>query len=174
MLVENSGHASHLNLRLPHATSDELDAIERWTEEQLRAGVLNWEKLPTQLQRSGDVLRHALEHPSISLEPTTLVHGLSRLVAEPEFQSAQDLGPLLQLIDDEPTALISPGAEARVFIGQEHPQSALEACSVVQAPYRCGQEGTGHVALIGPMRMAYATACSAVERVARHLELLLS
>ena len=174
MLVENSGHASHLNLRHPHATSDELDAIERWAEQQLRGGSLNWEKLPTQLQRSGDVLRHALEHPSISAEPTTLVHGLSRLVAEPEFQSAQDLGPLLQLIDDEPMALISPGAEARVLIGQEHPQSALEACSVVQAPYRCGHEGTGHVALIGPMRMAYATACSAVERVARHLELLLS
>ena len=44
---------------------------------------------------------------------------------------------------------------------------------MVQAPYRCN-EGLGHVALVGPMRMAYATARSAVQRVARHLELLLA
>jgi heat-inducible transcriptional repressor len=30
------------------------------------------------------------------------------------------------------------------------------------------------VALVGPMRMAYATARAAVQRVARHLELLLA
>jgi heat-inducible transcriptional repressor len=44
----------------------------------------------------------------------------------------------------------------------------------VQAPYRCGNDGFGQVALVGPMRMAYATARAAVQRVARHLELLLS
>ena len=43
----------------------------------------------------------------------------------------------------------------------------------VQAPYRCGQEGVGQVALVGPMRMTYATAHAAVQRVARHLDLLL-
>ena len=36
------------------------------------------------------------------------------------------------------------------------------------------REGVGQVALVGPMRMAYATAHAAVQRVARHLDLLLN
>ena len=104
---------------------------------------------------------------------SVVVHGLSELVSEPEFESTASLRPLLELIDDQPNTLISRGASGGVWIGDEHPQPALEACAVVQASYRCN-EGMGHVALVGPMRMAYATAKAAVQRVAHHLDLLLS
>ena len=174
MLVEDSGRASHLNLRLPSGAGAELEAMERWTEQQLEEGGLNWQTLPTHLQRSGDVLRNALDHPSMAPDTPLVVHGLSRLVAEPEFHSTADLRPLLQLIDDQPCAVVSAADRPGVWIGQEHPQSALQACAVVQAPYRCGAAGIGQVALVGPMRMAYATAKAAVQRVARHLDLLLS
>ena len=174
MLVEDSGRASHLNLRLPSGAGAELEAMERWTEQQLEEGGLNWQTLPTHLQRSGDVLRNALDHPSMAPDTPLVVHGLSRLVAEPEFHSTADLRPLLQLIDDQPCAVVSAADRPGVWIGQEHPQSALPACAVVQAPYRCGAAGIGQVALVGPMRMAYATAKAAVQRVARHLDLLLS
>ena len=174
MLVEDSGRASHLNLRLPPGASDELTAIERWTDQQLEDGSINWRSLPPQLQRSGDVLRSALDHPSMSPETPLVVHGLSRLVAEPEFHSTSELRPLLELIDDQPCAVVSATDQPGVWIGEEHPQKALQACAVVQAPYRCGQEGVGQVALVGPMRMAYATAHAAVQRVARHLDLLLN
>ena len=174
MLVEDSGRASHLNLRLPHGIEQELTAMERWTDSQLEEGGLNWDALPLHLQRSGDVLRSALDQPAKTVDSPAVVHGLSRLVAEPEFQSSSDLRPLLELIDERPGALVSEGPEAGVWIGGEHPQRALQTCSVVQAPYRCGSDGIGHVALVGPMRMAYATAKAAVQRVARHLELLLS
>ena len=103
-----------------------------------------------------------------------VVHGLSRLAAEPEFRSANELKPLLELIDDQPAALVEHASTSRVWIGDEHPQIALQTCSVVQAPYHCGADGIGQVALIGPMRMAYATAKAAVQRVAHHLDLLLS
>ena len=103
-----------------------------------------------------------------------MVHGLSRLIAEPEFQTSSELRPLLELIDEQPGALVHSSEQPKVWIGSEHPQSALQACSVVQAPYRCGSEGCGQVALVGPMRMAYATARAAVQRVARHLDLLLN
>ena len=174
MLVEDSGRASHLNLPLPPGAGAELEAMERWTEQQLEEGGLNWQTLPTHLQRSGDVLRNALDHPSMAPDTPLVVHGLSRLVAEPEFHSTADLRPLLQLIDDQPCAVVSSADRPGVWIGQEHPQSALQACAVVQAPYRCGAAGIGQVALVGPMRMAYATAKAAVQRVARHLDLLLS
>ena len=176
MLVEDSGCASHLNLRLPLGSEDELKAVERWTDQQLAEGGLNWNSLPPHLQRSGDVLRSALDQSSsvTGMDQPTVVHGLSRLLAEPEFQTVQELKPLMELIDERPGALVGAGQQARVWIGDEHPQTALQPCAVVQAPYRCGGEGIGHVALIGPMRMAYATARAAVQRVARHLELLLS
>ena len=175
MLVDDSGRASHLNLRLPHGASEELGAMERWTEEQfLKEGDLNWEALPPQLQRSGGVLRNALEQPPTAPDKPLVVHGLSRLMAEPEFHTSHQLRPLLELIDEQPGALVHASDQPQVWIGTEHPERALQACSVVQAPYRCGGEGRGQVALVGPMRMAYATARAAVERVARHLELLLS
>ena len=175
MLVDDSGRASHLNLRLPHGASEELGAMERWTEEQfLKEGDLNWEALPPQLQRSGGVLRNALEQPPTAPDKPLVVHGLSRLMAEPEFHTSHQLRPLLELIDEQPGALVHASDQPQVWIGSEHPERALQACSVVQAPYRCGGEGRGQVALVGPMRMAYATTRAAVERVARHLELLLS
>ena len=175
MLGDDSGRASHLNLRLPHGASEELGAMERWTEEQfLKEGDLNWEALPPQLQRSGGVLRNALEQPPTAPDKPLVVHGLSRLMAEPEFHTSHQLRPLLELIDEQPGALVHASDQPQVWIGSEHPEQALQACSVVQAPYRCGGEGRGQVALVGPMRMAYATARAAVERVARHLELLLS
>ena len=47
MLVDDSGRASHLNLRLPHGAAEELEAMERWTGEQLmKEGELNWGALP--------------------------------------------------------------------------------------------------------------------------------
>ena len=95
-------------------------------------------------------------------------------MAEPEFHSTSELRPLLELIDDQPCAVVSATDQPAVWIGEEHPQKALQACSVGQAPYRCGQEGVGQVALVGPMRMTYATAHAAVQRVARHLDLLLN
>ena len=171
MLVEENGRASHLNLRLPHGVDEELPAMERWAERQLEEGGLNWGALPPQLQRSGDVLRGALDHPT-SASSALVVHGLSRLLSEPEFQTKTDLLPLLELIDESPENLIRHDENARVWIGDEHPQRALQICSVVQAPYR-SNDGIGQVALVGPMRMAYATARAAVQRVARHLELIL-
>ena len=61
-----------------------------------------------------------------------------------------------------------------MWIGAEHPDPALHQCAVVQASYGTGGGGEGQVALIGPMRMAYATARSAVQVVASTLDRLLS
>ncbi|MFL0768852.1 MAG: heat-inducible transcriptional repressor HrcA [Prochlorococcus sp.] len=181
MLVESSNQASHLNLRLPHGAEKEIEAMELWTSRQLSEtgnGSLNWENLPPHLHLSGSILQDAIRSHSQAQsadEGDAVIHGLSRLIAEPEFSSSASVRPLLELIDNTPTAVV-PTIDAHkggVLIGAEHPNQALKACSVVQASYRCSGDGIGQVALIGPMRMAYATARAAVQRVARHLERLL-
>ncbi|MFM9103041.1 MAG: HrcA family transcriptional regulator, partial [Cyanobium sp.] len=87
--------------------------------------------------------------------------------------------PVVQLVDGAAHQLLiagieEPAAQGGIWIGNEHPHAALEACSVVQAPYRTAEGACGQVALIGPMRMAYATARSAVRSVATILQRLLS
>ncbi|WP_413744521.1 heat-inducible transcriptional repressor HrcA [Synechococcus sp. MIT S9451] len=182
MLVQNSSQASHLNLRLPHGSEHQIEAIELWTRRQLEHngnGQIAWESLPLELQDCGRALQDAIHsHQQLETpqESRSVFHGVSRLIAEPEFSQSSRVRPLLELMDEQPTALAPSHCHpcGGVWIGQEHPQTALHQCSVVQAPYRSGGEGIGQVALVGPMRMAYATALAAVQSVARTLERLLS
>ena len=180
MLVGDSSQTHHLNLRLPHGSANQVDGLERWTDDQLQqSSRLDWSCLPKQLQACGRALQDALDKGDPFHSPTdqgALVHGVSRLVAEPEFSDSARVRPLLDLMDHDPAAFI-PGdglTSERVWIGKEHPQTALRHCSVVQSSYRNGDGAVGQVALIGPMRMGYATAKAAVNSVARTLERLLS
>jgi heat-inducible transcriptional repressor len=88
-----------------------------------------------------------------------------------EHRPEQVLGPL------PPGAELAAPPQAlhnHIWIGSEHPHEALSACAVVQAPYTTSEGDLGHVALVGPMRMAYATADAAVRSVAAILQRLLS
>lgn len=103
--------------------------------------------------------------------------GLGGLLRQPEFSRTESLRPLLQLVEEDPQQLLQARGAADlggVWIGAEHPHPALRSCAVVQSSYGTGSGGVGHVALVGPMRMAYATARSAVRSVATVLERLLS
>ena len=97
-------------------------------------------------------------------------------MAQPEFSDSAKVRPLLDLMDCNPAAFIpsDPSRDDCVWIGGEHPHTALSDCSVIQSSYRSGGGGVGQVALVGPMRMAYATARAAVQSVAKHLNNLLS
>ena len=178
-LVEEGACASNLNLRLPAAAHGQLPALERWACEQLSRGELHWQSLPSQLKLSGAVLRQGLHSHRQGLPSSpqaALTMGLGGLLLQPEFQRSDSLRPLLQLVEEEPGQVLlseQAGGLGGVWIGTEHPHPALGPCAVVQASYGAGADGLGHVALIGPMRMAYATARSAVQAVARTLERLL-
>ncbi|MFM8259367.1 MAG: HrcA family transcriptional regulator [Vulcanococcus sp.] len=179
-LVENAAAASSLNLRLPLAALEELPALERWAGEQLAGGGrLNWAQLPPHLQCSGALLRQGLNSHAQAARAGAVTVGLSGLLRQPEFQRGQELAPLLQLVEQQPeTVLQSAAVEARerngVWIGAEHPDPALHRCAVVQASYATAAGERGQVALVGPMRMAYATSRAAVRAVATSLERLLS
>jgi heat-inducible transcriptional repressor len=189
-LVQGAALTTSLNLRLPGGSADQLPQLERWTNEQLRshpAGRIAWERLPAQLGASGGLLRQALEsHAQLGTAgggsfDGVVAAGLGGLLAQPEFSRTSSLLPLVQLVESGPhQVLASPGSgqaseeAGSIWIGSEHPHTALGQCSVVQAPYRTADGSCGQVALVGPMRMAYATARSAVHSVASILQRLLS
>ena len=128
---------------------------------------------------SGTILRDAIDshrNSHSTFEPGAVFHGMSRLVAQPEFSQSNSLRPLLELMDSQPAAVVPmvQSHQGGVLIGSEHPHEALVKCAVVHASYKSSNEGVGHVALVGPMRMAYATAMAAVQCVADHLDRVLS
>jgi heat-inducible transcriptional repressor len=185
-LVQGPDFSTSLNLRLGAGLEEELPILERWCNQQLRAGGdgrIPWERLPAELRRSGGLLRQALDsHGRIRSEELDAVvaAGLGGLLAQPEFSHSSSLLPVVQLVEHGPRTLLgltgNPAtiASDAIWIGTEHPHAALGQCSVVQASYRTGHGGRGQVALVGPMRMAYATARAAVQSVASILESLLS
>ena len=179
-LVESSAASSSLNLRLPPVSGPQLIALERWLNDQLSQDAINWSGLPLQLQSIGAPLQKALashNHGRNHQAEGALTTGLAGLLSQPEFQLTTSLRPLLQLVEQQPHELLNPVAAAAcggVWIGQEHPHPALSDCAVVQAPYVSASGGEGRVALVGPMRMAYATALAAVEAVAGSLSRLLA
>ena len=185
-LVQGPDFSTSLNLRLGAGLEEELPILERWCNQQLRAGGdgrIPWERLPAELRRSGGLLRQALDsHGRIRSEELDAVvaAGLGGLLAQPEFSHSSSLLPVVQLVEHGPRTLLgltgNPAtiASDAIWIGTEHPHAALGQCSVVQASYRTGHGGRGQVALVGPMRMAYATARAAVQSVASILERLLS
>jgi heat-inducible transcriptional repressor len=186
-LVQGQALSSSLNLRLPPGEEAALPILERWLNNQLnhpiadgRGPAISWGQLPEELRRSGALLRQALEsHQRLQLPEagSAVAAGLSRLLGQPEFQHTASLRPLVQLVEECPRQVLGPAGEAdsaAIWIGSEHPHSALEQCAVVQAAYSSGDGGLGQVALVGPMRMAYATARAAVQSVAAILQRLLS
>ncbi|MCP9835927.1 HrcA family transcriptional regulator [Cyanobium sp. N.Huapi 1H5] len=185
-LVQGPDFSTSLNLRLGAGLEEELPILERWSNEQLRAGGdgrIPWERLPAELRRSGGLLRQALDsHGRIRSEELDAVvaAGLGGLLAQPEFRHSSSLLPVVQLVEHGPRTLLGitghqdPAVNEAIWIGTEHPHAALGQCAVVQATYRTGHGGRGQVGLVGPMRMAYATARAAVQSVASILERLLS
>ena len=190
-LVQGSALTTSLNLRLPIGAAANLAVLERWANDSLRQGDgrIAWERLPEELRSGGSVLRHGLEDVDRrgGIEPEGVVAaGLGGLLAQPEFSRTATLLPLVQLVEHRPEQVLGPLGSAvlpsltlappdqGIWIGSEHPHEALAACAVVQAPYTTGDGDRGHVALVGPMRMAYATARAAVQSVASILQRLLT
>lgn len=95
--------------------------------------------------------------------------GVPALLAQPEFADPRLVGPLLQLLEDglatlqTLTGLMSAG-DVAVRIGSENP-AGLDRLSVVTAHYDAGG-ADGVVGVIGPTRMDYPRAVSAVRAVA--------
>jgi heat-inducible transcriptional repressor len=182
ILVQGSGLSTSLHLPLPPGLSRQLPILEGWANGQLRTtvdGQIPWDRLPAELSAGGRLLRQALDsHDLLTGDGagTVLVAGLGGLLSQPEFARTSSLLPLVRLVDNTPDQLLGPQGQggsdlqSLVWIGSEHPHAALEHCSVVQCPYCTGDGGRGQVALVGPMRMAYATARAAVQSVAQLLQ----
>ena len=103
-------------------------------------------------------------------------YGLSELLQAPEFAVAEDASTSLVRVLEEQSLLhavlsetLTPSVgigSVRVLIGGEGRWDELRTCSVVLARYGVADYATGALGVVGPIRMHYGRAISAVRFVA--------
>lgn len=93
--------------------------------------------------------------------------GIRHMLTQPEFEQHQNMLRVVDLLESRdvvrmliPTVLVEDGVN--VVIGGENPEDAMRGCSMVMTRYGVPGEINGALGVIGPTRMHYDRAISAV------------
>ncbi len=100
--------------------------------------------------------------------------GMANIATEEAFQRRETLQEMLEAIERESEILrlLRDAAAAPAYtvtIGHENPVSGMWEASIIAAPYAAGDRPGGTIGVVGPLRMDYAAAISAVREVAERL-----
>ncbi len=102
--------------------------------------------------------------------------GLSEVLQQPEFSEGERAQQMVQVMEERSflrtvmQEALSPNiGNVRVLVGGEGQWDQLRACSLVLARYGVSELSTGALGVVGPTRMLYGRAISAVRFVAELL-----
>jgi heat-inducible transcriptional repressor len=147
-----------------------------WTLEAIRADLRN--KLDTEQERYGRLLPAALElcDPALlesDANRQMYVEGAAQFASAPEFATAASLRELLSAIEEKSRlvdlldACIEAPEPVHIQIGVKEITAAGEHLALIAAPYSVGEQARGSLGILGPMRMQYERAITAVAFLAR-------
>lgn len=185
VLVSSGGSTRDKAIRLERAfTQPELDRtadyLNRhyagWTLEAIRAELLG--RLASDRERYDRLASNALvlcDPALLAEEPgrQLYVEGAAQIAAAPEFADHEQLLELLAAIEEKHklVALLTSCIEApepvHVQIGVKEIAAAGDNLALISAPYTCHDQVQGTLGVLGPLRMHYARAITAVAYVAR-------
>ncbi|MCL5105519.1 MAG: heat-inducible transcriptional repressor HrcA [Armatimonadetes bacterium] len=127
----------------------------------------------------GKVLRFIRREVETTDEGDVHLEGATYIMQQPEFKDIERLEAVLSVLEQRKalyklfsTVYLGPGTT--VIIGSENPLGEMRDCSFVAALYRISGRIAGTIGIIGPTRMDYPRAISAVEFMARNLGELLT
>ena len=187
--LEEEGYISQ-----PHTSAGRVPTdhgYRAFVDELVESGVLDEDEKATEtiesLKQSASELDDLLERTSKALSqftdclsvvtPPDLTHprrlGILSLMRQPEFTYTEALLPVMQVLEDDTVLLHVLDSTAsddspQVRIGKENESEQLSGVSVVACRYGIGADG-GIVAIIGPTRMNYTKALTAVRIASRTL-----
>jgi heat-inducible transcriptional repressor len=159
------------------ATADFLNRhYSGWTLEAIRSDLL--QKLATERERYETIARSALTlcDPAVLGEspgPQIYVEGTAQIVSAPEFADQAQLRELLEAIEEKHrlitvlNACIETPEPVFVQIGVKDFSQAGENIALISAPYSRYDKAQGSVGVLGPTRMHYERAMTAVAYVAQ-------
>ena len=172
-----------LELETP-ITPDELYTVSRILSSRLEGCPLS--DLPaalSQLRGASEGAQSVLEamieqRPQEESDVSALVvGGRSNLLSFPEYSDVDKAQALLSVLEtrEKMVSLLSQDGEMEISvrIGPETGLEEMKDCSIVTASYRLSDGRVNTIGLIGPTRMQYGRALSALEQVGRSLRELL-
>ena len=185
VLVSGGGMTRDKVIRIEHSfTQAELDRTADylnshyvgWTLDAIRASLAT--HLDRERERYDKLVSNALllcspEVLEADNTPQVYVEGAAQIATAPEFAGQQRLRELLDTIEEKKklVALLTGCIEApepvHVQIGVQEFSSAGEHLSLISAPYACHEYVQGSLGVLGPMRMHYERAITAVAHVAK-------
>ncbi len=156
---------------------DGLEADDEEARRALEALKESARELDELFERTSKVLSQFTDCLSV-VAPPDLSHlhrlGMLSLMRQPEFVRTESLMPIMQMLEDDTMLLhVLDTAAARddrpdVRIGRENDTEQLAGVSVVACRFGAGPDG-GIVAVIGPTRMNYIKALTAVRLASQTL-----
>ncbi|MGH2662761.1 MAG: HrcA family transcriptional regulator [Actinomycetota bacterium] len=188
--LEGLGYLTH-----PHTSAGRIptdlgyryyvDTLPRWPrlpERQERVIATYFSRLPAEpdeaVRGTTVLLSRVTHYGAVAYPPSSphvIIGGAANIVSEEAFERRETVGELLRVLEEENEVLDLLNRMARtaegvaIQIGSENPLTEMREASLVVAPYRSTGRGPGIIAVVGPTRMAYPTAISAVLAVARGL-----
>jgi len=107
------------------------------------------------------------------------VEGLSLLLSNPEFAKSEKVRAFMRLIEERALlksilAQVPHDESLRVIIGSEYPEFTMQELSAVMGRYGLPNRASGVIGVIGPARMPYERAFSAVRFLSSTISELLS
>lgn len=185
LVVFDTGQVERRLVELPPGQGEqELERVSRALTEAFR-GLTLARARRVALERARDAepgqrpvlerVAEALGHIGASEAEHVYLGGVSYIVAEEAFRRRETLQRIYQALERESAMLrmlreaVAVDRPISVMIGRENPLPEMWEASVVAAPYRAGGEAVGTIGVVGPTRMDYVAAISAVRAVAERL-----
>ncbi len=113
-------------------------------------------------------------HEGLSQVGEVYLEGTANLVASPTLADQEELSALLRMLEEKErlvrllsATLEGPESAVRVIIGLESLSPAIKHFALISAPYGTRERFRGSLGILGPTRMDYPRAITAVNYVAR-------
>jgi heat-inducible transcriptional repressor len=166
----------HIDPQAVEAAGRKLDAVRGTTYLEAQAGLL--QMAATEPSGSHDVLLIAADVLRMATQGERAAHvlvgGVANLTDETQAWRRDMLRRLFETLEHEQDMLhvlqeVAPSTDVRVTIGDEHPSTGEWGASLVTAPFKAGDATVGTIGIVGPTRMDYLSAMTAVKAVAERL-----
>lgn len=184
LVVFDAGQVEKRLIEVPAGAAEEtVEGISRAMAESLRGktAAAAREQAAERARRSQDPERSILSRVADALKSINeaaeaehvFLGGVANIAAEEAFNRRETLRQIYQALERESAVLgllreAAANAPLGVMIGRENSLPEMWEASVVAAPFEAGG-ATGSIGVIGPLRMDYAAAISAVRAVAERL-----
>lgn len=190
MVVISDGHVEHRILDLAEKMTDaDVQRVSNMVGSQYtgrtvdeaasaKVDVLFPEPMAKVYRQVMDVVQQVAES-LVSDHGDICVEGTNYVLRQPEFKDIATLEAVLAALEQRrqlyqllTKAML--GADVMVIIGSENPYKDMHHTSFVASTYKIGNRPVGTIGVVGPTRMDYRRAISAVEAMARNLSELLT